>query len=216
MGRVIVHDKCQGSCVLVSWLDKCYILTSRHVVFEEAEGGIPTKSISCIFEKRIFSPEKNTLKYFGSSNSEIDLAFFLVGTSKVSKGFILETHRDIYHGQDIMVAGYPIALGDVEGKLVNSVKIQCGRVSSAGSFHDIAFTDISGCLPNTSGGAMISSTDSGKHILGIHMGAIWHEDLDNKVGHVTEVFPKSKVGQEYRLKRYRVLRTPLASSMVLL
>ena len=174
-------------------------------MFEEAEGGIPTNGISCIFKERIFSLEKNTLKYLGSSNSEIDLAFFLVGTSKVSKGFILEIHRDIYHGQNIMVAGFPIALGDVEGKLVNSVNIQCGRVSSAGSFYDMAFTDISGCLPNTSGGAMISSTDSGKHILGIHMGAIWHEDLDNKVGHVTEVFPKIKVGQEYRLKKDRVL-----------
>ena len=128
----------------------------------------------------------------------------------------METNRDIYHGQDIIVAGFPIALVDVEGKLVSSVKFYCGRVSSAGSFHNIAFTDISGCLPNTSGGAMISSTDSGRHILGIHMGAIWHEDVDNKVGHVIEVMPKIKVGQEYRLKKDRILPSRLPNPPSLL
>ena len=40
---------------------------------------------------------------------------------------------------------------------------------------------------------MISSIDSGKHILGIHMGVIWHEDLDNKVGHGIEKLPEIEV-----------------------
>ena len=46
---------------------------------------------------------------------------------------------------------------------------------------------------------MISSIDSGRHILGIHMGVIWHEDPDNKVGHVIEVSPEIEVGEEYQL-----------------
>ena len=190
-------------------------MTSRHVVFDQDEGGI-FSSISCHFQERIISLEEETLEYLGSSNCEIDMAFFLVKSGEFVVGFILEINRDIYHGQDIIVAGFPIALVDVEGKLVSSVKFYCGRVSSAGSFHNIAFTDISGCLPNTSGGAMISSTDSGRHILGIHMGAIWHEDVDNKVGHVIEVMPKIKVGQEYRLKKDRILPSRLPNPPSLL
>ena len=198
MGRVFAHDECQGSCVLVSWLDECYMMTSRHVVVHEDEGGIPY-STSCQFGKRIISLKEKTLVYLGSSNSEIDMAFFLVKSPDFVEGFILETDGDIYHGQEIVMAGFPIALVDVEGKLVTSVKFHSGRVSSAGSFHDTAFTDISGCLPNTSGGAMISSIDSGRHILGIHMGVIWHEDLDNKVGYEIEGLRKIEVGEEYHL-----------------
>ena len=127
------------------------------------------------------------------------MAFFLVKSPDFIEGFILEINRDIYHGQEIVMAGFPLALADVEGKLVTSAKFHSGRVSAAGSFHDTAFTDISGCLPNTSGGAMISSIDSGKHILGIHMGVIWHEDLDNKLGHVIEELPEIEVGKEYHL-----------------
>ena len=52
---------------------------------------------------------------------------------------------------------------------------------------------------------MISSTDSGRHLLGIHMGAIWHEDVGNKEGYVIEVLPKIKVGQKYQLWEDRVL-----------
>ena len=215
MGRVFVHKKCQGSCVLVSWLGKCYMMTSRHVVFDEYEGGIPY-STSCYFEDRIISLEEKTLEYLGSSNSGIDLAFFLVNSRDFVGGFILGIDGDIYCGQDIVMAGFPLALVDVEGKLVSSAKFHCGRVSSAGSFHDTAYTDISGCLPNTSGGAMISSIDSGKHILGIHMGVIWHEDLDNKVGHEIEELPEIEVGQEYELWEDLVLPSTPPDSLGLL
>ena len=101
-------------------------MTSCHVVFDRDEGGI-FSSISCYFEERIISLREKTLKYLGSSNTEIDLAFFLVESGEFVKGFILETNRDIYHGQVIIVAGFSIDLVDVEGKLVTSVKFIVGE-----------------------------------------------------------------------------------------
>lgn len=142
--------------------------------------------ISCCFSEQTYSLKDNNLQYLGSSNTELDLAFFQVieagkGDSceideKEVKGFNLNVDFDIYQGQPIILAGFPIALASLEGKLEKTPKIQGGRVAAAGSYHDIAFGDISGSLPNTSGGAIISTIDIGNGLLGVHMGAVWHED----------------------------------------
>lgn len=204
MGRVLFGKKCQGSCVLVEWLQKTYILTCRHVVFDEDSGIIPMDLLSCLFGKVSYSRKKGNLQYLGSTNSELDLAFFLAGdeTSNI-EGFDLNIDVDIYQGQPIMLAGFPIALADLEGKLVGVPKIQAGRVAAAGSFHDIAFGDISGSMPNTSGGAIVSTTDGGKSVFGIHNGVAYHEILDDKVGHVIEKPIKTK-----REKKYLLVKDP--------
>lgn len=87
---------------------------------------------------------------------------------------------DVYQEQSTILACFPISLTDLEGELENVGTIQAGRVATAGSFHDIAIGDTSGCMFNTSGGAIISTTDFGKGILGVHMGVVWHQDLENK------------------------------------
>ena len=201
VGRVLFDKKCQGSCVLVEWLQKTYILTCRHVVFDEGIGIIPMNHLSCLFGKESYSRKKGNLQYLGSTNSELDLAFFLVDGTGNIEGFELNIDVDIYQGQPIMLAGFPIALADLEGKLVSVPKIQSGRVAAAGSFHDIAFGDISGSMPNTSGGAIVSTTDGGKSVFGIHEGVAYHEDLSNKVGHVIEKQIKIKREKKYLLQK---------------
>ena len=80
-----------------------------------------------LLRRAYYISQRENLKIFRVIQLEIDLAFFLVESGEFVKGFILETNRDIYHGQVIIVAGFSIDLVDVEGKLVTSVKFIVGE-----------------------------------------------------------------------------------------
>jgi Trypsin-like peptidase domain len=171
VGRVFFHKVCQGSFALLVWLKKLYIITCRHVVFDEDMGGIPIFCLFFVIQNMSFSAKEGNLKYVGSTNSELDLSFFEVQNEAV-KGFHLDVNHDVYQGQSITIAGFPSGLEELEGELEKEPKVQSGRVAAAGSVNKVAFSDISGSLPNTSGAAMISTMDFGRTLYGIHGGAV--------------------------------------------
>lgn len=110
VGRVYFGKECQGSFALVIWLGKPYIITCRHVVYNEDLGGIPIFKLSFMIQNKIFSAEEGgNSEYVGSTNSALDLSFFLV-KSKVTNGFSLDAGRDVYEGQSIIMASYPSGL----------------------------------------------------------------------------------------------------------
>lgn len=190
VGRVYFDEECQGSFALVVWLGKPYIITCRHVVYDEDLGGIPIFKLSFMIQNKTFSAkEGGNSEYLGSTNSELDLSFFLV-KNEVAEGFSLDAGRDVFEGQSIIMASYPSGLEELEGELENKPKFQSGRVSSAGSVNLIAFSDISGSMPNSSGAAMISTISDGRTLYGIHGGAVYYEDTDNKLKSETEKIPR--------------------------
>lgn len=154
-------------------------------------GGIPIFCLSFVIQKKTFSAKAGNLEYVGSTNSELDLSFFIVRNEAV-EGFILDVNRDAYQGQSITLAGFPSGLEELEGKLEKDPKIQSGRIAAAGSFNRIAFSDISGSLPNTSGAAMMSVVDCGRTLFGIHGGAVYYEDTSNKLTDEIEKSPRVK------------------------
>jgi hypothetical protein len=174
-GEVYFGDECVGSCVsiLVS-KGRMFIITCRHVVLYR----FAIDMSKLCFKFHFTSYSGSAISYSGSSSSEIDLVFFEVNTGNKS-GFILDSELTVYQGQDILVASYPTS---IDNDLItgSSPKINCGKVSAALVFDSIALTDVSSTLPSSSGGAVASIIDQAKHLLGIHMGTFWHEDLENK------------------------------------
>ena len=155
-------------------------------------GGIPNFCLSFVIQNKTFSAKAGYLKYVGSTNSELDLSFFIVQIEAV-KGFYLDVNHDVYQGQSITIAGFPSGLEELEGKLEKEPKVQSGRVAAAGSVNKVAFSDISGSLPNTSGAAMISIMDYGRTLYGIHGGAVYYEDTVNKLKYEIE---KTRIKQK--------------------
>lgn len=143
-----------------------------------------------MIQNKIFSAEEGgNSEYVGSTNSALDLSFFLV-KSKVANGFSLDAGRDVYEGQSIIMASYPSGLEELVGELENKPKFQSGRISSAGSVNLIALSDISGSMPNSSGAAMISTVSDGRTLYGTHGGAVYYEDTANKLKSETEETPR--------------------------
>jgi Trypsin-like peptidase domain len=204
VGRVFFHEVCQGSFALLVWLKKLYIITCRHVVFDEDMGGIPIFCLSFVIQNMSFSAKEGNLKYVGSTNSELDLSFFEVQNEAV-KGFHLDVNHDVYQGQSITIAGFPSGLEELEGELEKEPKVRSGRVAAAGSVNKVAFSDISGSLPNTSGAAMISTMDFGRTLYGIHGGAVYYEDTVNKLKYENEKTTRIRQKDIYNLVNDKTL-----------
>ena len=138
------------------------------------------------------------MEYLGSTNSELDLSFLLVKIEG-AEGFTLDAGHDVYDGQSIIMASYPSGLEELEGELENKPKFQSGRISSAGNVNLIVLTDISGSMPNSSGAAMISDISDGRTLYGIHGGAVYYEDTDNKLKSETEETPRISENDMFNL-----------------
>jgi hypothetical protein len=182
-------EDCVGSCALVRLENNVkYIITSRHVVFDEDEDCIFINSISFKVGSQTYSNIIGNVKYHGSSDSERDLAFFqVIGNLPHKGGFHLSLSTNVYQGQSIGIFGFPLAV-DEEHKFIDDPKLLLGSVSAAGAAIDIALTDISGSMPNMSGGAVLDKMYNYSVLAGIHMGNIWHDAKDKKpVNEVAEV-----------------------------
>ena len=192
VGRVYFGEICVGSCALVRLVNNTmYILTCRHVVFDEDEGGIPTYHLSFWFGLEMYSTERGNVRYHGSSDEERDLSFFqVIGVLPVDGGFGLSLNIDVYQGQSIIIAGFPLAIDD-EGILMEDPKILSGLVSAAGAALDIALADISGSMPNMSGGAILGKITRYEVLLGIHKGVYWHEERGHRPIEEEEEVPNS-------------------------
>lgn len=178
-----------------------YILTCRHVVFDEDEGGIPMYDLAFQFASQIYMVKN--LKYVGSSDAGRDLSIFeVIGVTSDRHGFQL-SEFDIYQGQSIIVAGFPIAI-DEEGILLECPKLLSGIVSAAGAVHDVALADISAAMPNMSGGPVLSKCSEFKLLLGLHLGVYWHEQTAHKPIKEAEQLPSSAT-EGYHIVQDRII-----------
>jgi hypothetical protein len=110
--------------------------------------------------------------YHGSSDAERDLAFFkVIGNLLHAGGFPLSSSTRVYQGHSIAIFGFPFAV-DEEGIFIEDPKLLLGVVSAAGAAIDIALTDISGLMPNMSGGAVLGKVNNYTVLVGIHLGNI--------------------------------------------
>ena len=188
VGRVLYDGDCVGSCASVLLClspalgtTAMYILTCRHVVFDEDEGGILMYDLAFNFTGRTYSEACGNLEYVGSSDPEHDLSFFkVIGEDYPLHGFSILDGLDVYQGQSIVVAGFPIAI-DQEGILTSSTKHLAGIISAVDAIEVIALADISASMPNMSGGAVLSKGGEFKYLLGLHMGVCWHEERAHKI-----------------------------------
>ena len=188
VGRVLDGGHCVGSCASVLLCTNpalgttaMYILTCRHVVFNEDEGGILMYDLAFNFAGRTYSAACGNLEYVGSSDPKNDLSFFkVIGEKSSLHGFSILDGLDVYQGQSIVVAGFPIAI-DQEGILTSCTKFLAGIISAVDAIEVIALADISASMPNMSGGAVISKVGEFKYLLGLHMGVFWHEERAHKI-----------------------------------
>lgn len=175
VGRVFFGDQGVGSCVTLFLNKVTYIITCRHVAFDIDAQYIPLYHLRFIFNDRAYA--STNFSYHGSSET-LDVCFFILRESLAAdKCFLISSEDFVYQGMAIVVAGFPLALDDVE--LGDVPKFMTGRVS-AGGIANVAVSDIACTLPNTSGGAVFSTNGSGRYLLGIHLGSHYHEDESYK------------------------------------
>ena len=177
VGRVFFGTECVGSCVALSLHSGVYIITCRHVAFDEDSRHIPLYHLMFTFNKRAYTA--SDFVYRGS-NKSLDLCFFLLRNS-LARAFCFSINPDqfLYQGMGIVVAGFPAALDEMD--YARGPKFNSGRVSAGGINEDLAVSDVSSTLPNMSGGAVFSTIGEGECLLGIHLGAHYHEDNSYKL-----------------------------------
>ena len=174
--------ECVGSCVALFLRSGVYIITCRHVAFEEDSRHIPLYHLMFTFNERTYTA--SDFSYRGS-NKLLDLCFFLLRIS-IARAFCFSFNPDqfLYQGMGIVVAGFPSALDEKDNS--RGPKFNSGRVSAGGINEDIAVSDVSSTLPNMSGGAVFSTIGEGDCLLGIYLGAHYHEDDSYKLVDVVE------------------------------
>ena len=156
-----------------------YIVTCRHVVYDDELGGIPMYCLSFNFgiDKQVYSAENENITFVGSSTPAIDLSFFQVETD-TKVGFT--PINDIHQGQSIIAVGFPFAT-DVEKILPESPKMLAGIVSAGGFLNDVCLADFPGSMPNMSGGAVLSIINGEEKAVGILGGLVWHEVKEHRL-----------------------------------
>jgi hypothetical protein len=152
-----------------------------------------------------YSLRTNNVTYHGSSDAERDLAFFkVIGNLPHEGGFHLSLSTNVYQGQSIGIFGFPLAI-DEERIFIEHPKLLLGVVSAAGAAIDIALTDISGSMPNMSGGAVLGKFNNYTVLVGIHTGNIWHLAKDNMPVKQVEEVPY--ITSDHQMKLDRLIYT---------